>query len=445
MWPKFPSFSTSFRHSGTTFSPRSRHSAGFALASGISTIVIYYSATRKFYADTPDGSFKTSKPISGGSSQTALPTLRVHRLSIGYERDPGISIQQIALVSGSPTMEVFSIIEGHFGNLTAQVVKDCFLPFLMDPLMQMYRQHSPRDVYHRHGWFAGERPLYHRPPTNEIHLSVTRSFKALDKELLERFSHVPLTKSAACVVAAMYENFEQLLHVANLGNNIAILGRPRNTDNFYDVHVLSGDHSTDNLAERESIRALHPGEDLIHNGLFFGRKYTRAFGATLLNSSEEQIKTQRNLPESFSETAHPEVVTPPYMSSNPEVTDVRIMRGDVVVLGSSWLSDCLSKEEIVGLVGVWLKKRSDVTSGAWEVEEDVERDTLPVQLKDDTTEMYARWNAPKRFINIERNVATHLAQNAMGGANTQLRAELMDYRRTDLPRKELAIVVMLFE
>ncbi|KAJ6584239.1 glycosyl hydrolase family 3 C-terminal domain-containing protein [Mycena sp. CBHHK59/15] len=340
-------------------------------------------------------------------------------------------------------MEVFSIIEGHFGNLTAQVVKDCFLPFLMDPLMQMYRQHSPRDVYHRHGWFAGERPLYHRPPTNEIHLSVTRSFKALDKELLERFSHVPLTKSAACVVAAMYENFEQLLHVANLGNNIAILGRPRNTDNFYDVHVLSGDHSTDNLAERESIRALHPGEDLIHNGLFFGRKYTRAFGATLLNSSEEQIKTQRNLPESFSETAHPEVVTPPYMSSNPEVTDVRIMRGDVVVLGSSWLSDCLSKEEIVGLVGVWLKKRSDVTSGAWEVEEDVERDTLPVQLKDDTTEMYARWNAPKRFINIERNVATHLAQNAMGGANTQLRAELMDYRRTDLPRKELAIVFVV--
>jgi serine/threonine protein phosphatase PrpC len=47
----------------------------------------------------------------------------------------------------------------------------------------------------------------------------------------------------------------------------------------------------------------------------------------------------------------------PYLTAEPEVTTVHVKPGDFVVLGTKGLFECLSDEEIVGLVGVWVEER----------------------------------------------------------------------------------------
>ncbi len=47
---------------------------------------------------------------------------------------------------------------------------------------------------------------------------------------------------------------------------------------------------------------------------------------------------------------------------------------------------------------------------------------LPVRSsgKKDDTFMYRMWRTPKTFVNVDRNVAQHLARNALGGGNRDL-------------------------
>ena len=57
--------------------------------------------------------------------------------------------------------------------------------------------------------------------------------------------------------------------------------------------------------------------------------------------------------------------------------------------------------------------------------EGVTRDRLPVQMGEDHTVMYRYWGAEKKFVNIDDNAATHLARNALGGADKDLLGGLL--------------------
>jgi len=55
----------------------------------------------------------------------------------------------------------------------------------------------------------------------------------------------------------------------------------------------------------------------------------------------------------------------------------------------------------------------------------VERDELPVKLTDKPS-VYPWRSAKKQFVNVDDNVACHLARNALGGANRSLTANLLN-------------------
>ncbi|KAJ7119095.1 phosphatase 2C-like domain-containing protein [Mycena epipterygia] len=263
--------------------------------------------------------------------------------------------------------------------------------------------------------------------------------------------------SASCLVSALYEDDVRLLHVASLGNMRGILGRPREAEDgavTYDVHVLSVDHAPDNPAEQARIESGHPGEDVIENGQLFGRSYTRALGDGRLKWSPE---VQSRLHKDYlGAVPDPKVKTPPYISAEPEVSTIKILPGDFLVLSSRWLTESLTDEEVVGLVGVWLKKNEgtnlylplgqpppeDPTPGAVIMPEE-----LPVDLKPDSTIMYRRWNVSKRFINSDVTPTSHLANNAMGGADSDLREALLELApfESEGNTKSLGIVVVFFQ
>jgi pyruvate dehydrogenase phosphatase len=165
-------------------------------------------------------------------------------------------------------------------------------------------------------------------------------------------------------------------------------------------------------------------------------------------------------------------LTPPYFTAEPEITTTTIRKGDFVVLASDGLWDCLTNEEVVGLVGGWLETRGEevkigkkeggigegemvmlpfgkagrsgqdpkkgfgkgrgngwlkASKGGKEDRTTIwERTDLPVtSIKPDETKMNDRWGATKQFVNIDGNSAVHLARNALGGADRDLTGALL--------------------
>jgi len=113
-----------------------------------------------------------------------------------------------------------------------------------------------------------------------------------------------------------------------------------------------------------------------------------------------------------------------------------------------------SNEEAVGLVGLWLERKGNSNNSFWDASLDffseenvVDRGELPVQLTDEVTHYRRSWNAQKRFVNVDLNVARHLARNALGGASKDLHVALMS---TPAPRArhirdDISAVVVFFE
>ncbi|KAJ6557986.1 phosphatase 2C-domain-containing protein [Mycena capillaripes] len=251
--------------------------------------------------------------------------------------------------------------------------------------------------------------------------------------------------SSGRLVSALYDENTNLLHVVTLGNMLGVLGRPREADDGsvkYDVHVLSVDHTPNNPAEKSRIERLHPGETVIENGALFGRPYTRAFGDGKLkwsNDVQSRVHTDYLVP-----TPDPSVKTPPYISAEPDMTTIKVLPGDFLVLSTRCLAECLTDEEVVGLIGVWLNEGNmdidpnQLPAPSPTLPKVIMPQELPVDLKEDKTV----WNVPKHFVNGDVNPATHLAINAFGGANSELKQPPFESEGNTKP---LGIVVVFFQ
>ncbi|KAF7314547.1 PPM-type phosphatase domain-containing protein [Mycena kentingensis (nom. inval.)] len=262
--------------------------------------------------------------------------------------------------------------------------------------------------------------------------------------------------ASSCQLSALYDKDASLLHIVSLGNMRAILGRPRppaeDGSVMYDVHVLSVDHSPNNPDERDRVQALHKDEELFEDGTFLGRPYTRALGD---GRGKWTVKEQDRLHKDYlAPPPDPRVQTPPYVSADPDITSIKIESGDFLVMSSSWVSECLTNEEVVGLVGAWMKQHGENIHASFEdVKPDpapgpaLEAEDLPVKLKEDRTTFFRRWGVPKRFFNSEPNPTVHIAHNAMGGADANLRQALLEMAPVDSSgnTKSLAVAIMFFE
>jgi pyruvate dehydrogenase phosphatase len=247
--------------------------------------------------------------------------------------------------------------------------------------------------------------------------------------------------SGSCALLSFYDTNTNILRVACTGDSRAVLGR-RGESGKWVATPLSVDQTGGNPDEEARMRKLHPGEEhVIHRGrVLGGLEPTRAFGdATYKWSREVSEKLKRSF---FGKTPSGLLRTPPYVTAEPVVTTTKIQpeKGDFVVMATDGLWEMLTNEEVVGLVGQWIEKQSteknSSMASSW-VKMFSQQKGLPVEQGKGKAEKdgqkspirQQQWGVKasesERFVVEDKNVATHLVRNALGGKDKDMVCALL--------------------
>jgi pyruvate dehydrogenase phosphatase len=275
-----------------------------------------------------------------------------------------------------------------------------------------------------------------------VHESVEKVLKANSKLVAAELLAPAL--SGSCALLSFYDTNTNLLRVACTGDSRAVLGR-RGESGKWIATPLSVDQTGSNPDEEARMRKLHPGEDgVIRNGrVLGGLEPSRAFGdATYKWTREVSEKLKRSF---FGRTPSPNLRTPPYVTAEPVITTTKIEpdKGDFLVMATDGLWEMLTNEEVVGLVGQWIEKQSSDTKGnmgsSWVKMFSNEKKGLPVEHVKGN-ERWGRdgqkqpirqqqWGVKggenERFVVEDKNVATHLVRNALGGKDRDMVCALL--------------------
>ena len=287
-------------------------------------------------------------------------------------------------------------------------------------------------------------PTLRLPSTESIDKAIKTGFLRLDHEIVhESVAKVQKAQSklaaaellapalsGSCALLSFYDSSSKLLKVACTGDSRAVLGR-RGPNGKWTATPLSEDQTGSTPSEVERLRREHPGEkNVVKNGrILGGLEPSRAFGDAYYKWT---LKTNRELKQSyFSRSPSPLYASPPYVTAEPVITTTKVEpeRGDFVVMATDGLWEMLTNEEVVFLVGQWLesqhsdKGKSHKTSswlGNWYSSQktaSLEADSggagqkAPIRQQQwgTTTSLH------ERFVVEDKNAATHLIRNALGG------------------------------
>jgi pyruvate dehydrogenase phosphatase len=281
------------------------------------------------------------------------------------------------------------------------------------------------------------------PTPDSIDTAIKTGFTRLDNEIIhdsvEKVNQAKSKRVAAellapalsgsCALLSFYDSRSKLLKVACTGDSRAVLGR-RGPSGKWIASPLSIDQTGGNLEEVARMRKEHPGEpDVIRNGrVLGGLEPSRAFGDAVYKwSVEVQDKLKKSY---FTRTPSKLLRTPPYVTAEPVITTTKVQpeNGDFVVMATDGLWEMLSNEEVVGLVGQWLEAQASGSKSdtswlkSWFSSQS---QGLPVELasKEKSTGQKTpirqlQWGidgASDRFVVEDKNAATHLVRNALGG------------------------------
>ena len=201
------------------------------------------------------------------------------------------------------------------------------------------------------------------------------------------------------------------------------------------------------------MRAEHPNEPyVIRNGRVLGNlEPSRAFGdAAYKWSRETQEKIKRHF---FGRTPHNLLKTPPYVTAEPVVTSTVIepSKGDFVVMATDGLWEMLTNEEVVGLVGQWMETQHKESAGpkgsaswlsSWFNPESpkplpvekggnmdktgrVSNDNVGAEPPIRQQQWDLKQDGSSRFVTEDKNCATHLVRNALGGKDRDMVSALL--------------------
>ena len=277
-----------------------------------------------------------------------------------------------------------------------------------------------------------------------IHESVEKVEKANSKRVAAELLAPAL--SGSCALLSFYDSRSKLLRVACTGDSRAVLGR-RGKSGKWIATPLSEDQTGGTPSEITRLRAEHPNEQYVtRNGrILGGLEPSRAFGDSFYKWSKEmQLKIKKDF---FGKTPSSLLMTPPYVTAEPIITTTKVEpeNGDFVVMASDGLWECLTNEEVVGLVGQWLETQSLSTSGSrkngssswlkgWFSPDDA---ALPLEKSGLTREKpdgqkktlrMDQWGvngSDERFVVEDKNAATHLIRNALGGKDRDMVCALL--------------------
>lgn len=337
----------------------------------------------------------------------------------------------------------WGVFDGHSGWTTSAKLRQVLINFVARELNSTYKA-------------ALADPTKGTPSSDSIEAAIKTGFTRLDHEIVHESVEKVLKAnsklvaaellapalSGSCALLSFYDSNSKLLRVACTGDSRAVLGR-RSENGKWSATPLSVDQTGGNPDEEARMRKLHPGEDnVIRNGrVLGGLEPTRAFGDASYKWTREV--SDRLKQSFFGRTPSPHLRSPPYVTAEPVVTTTRIEpnKGDFVVMATDGLWEMLTNEEVVGLVGQWIEKQSAEGNGnsanSWIKMFSSQQKGLPVEQGNGkngkggqkTPIRQQQWGVKggenDRFVVEDKNVATHLVRNALGGKDKDMVCALL--------------------
>jgi pyruvate dehydrogenase phosphatase len=340
----------------------------------------------------------------------------------------------------------WGVFDGHSGWTTSAKLRQTLVSYVARELNATYKS-------------AMQDPKLKTPTAEAVDAAIKTGFLKLDNEIthesvakvLKAQSKVVAAEilapalSGSCALLSFYDSQSKELRVACTGDSRAVLGRRGNTGKWT-ATPLSIDQTGGTPSEDARLRAEHPGEPYVTmNGrILGGLEPSRAFGDAIYKwSAEVQDKMKRNF---FGRSPSKYLKTPPYVTAEPVVTRTKIEpgNGDFVVMATDGLWEMLTNEEVVGLVGQWLDKQATVGDSksaangwlqSW-FSSSPRSSPLPVehhQQGDDAGQRapvrQQQWGiqsgTDQRFVIEDKNAATHLVRNALGGKDRDMVSALL--------------------
>ncbi|KAK4496528.1 hypothetical protein PRZ48_012508 [Zasmidium cellare] len=340
----------------------------------------------------------------------------------------------------------WGVFDGHSGWTTSAKLRQTLVSYVARELNATYKS-------------ALQDPKLTTPTADSVDAAIKEGFVKLDNEIthesvakvLKAQSKVVAAEilapalSGSCALLSFYDSRSKELRVACTGDSRAVLGR-RGSSGKWTATALSIDQTGGTPSEDERLRAEHPGEpNVTLNGrILGGLEPSRAFGDAIYKwSTETQEKLRKNF---FGRSPSRFLKTPPYVTAEPVITRTKIdpTKGDFVVMATDGLWEMLTNEEVVGLVGQWLEKQASVSSEtksansgwlqSWFSSQ--KAGALPIEHHDqgDASGQRApvrqqQWGIPtgqdQRFVVEDKNAATHLVRNALGGKDKDMLSALL--------------------
>ncbi|KAI1005522.1 Protein phosphatase 2C [Podosphaera aphanis] len=355
----------------------------------------------------------------------------------------------------------WGVYDGHSGWTTSAKLRQVLINFVARELNFTYQTAAKENSF---------------PPSNEaIEAAIKTGFTQLDNEIVHESAEKTFKSnskiaaaellapalSGSCALLSFYDSSSKLLRVACTGDSRAILGR-RGEAGMWTALPLSTDQTGSNPSEEARMRKEHPREEnVIRNGrVLGGLEPTRAFGDASYKWSREV--SERLKASFFGRSPSKLLQTPPYVTAEPVVTTTQIHpeKGDFVVMATDGLWEMLSNEEVVGLVAEWIEKQASTSKGtSWirKLTRSQESGHLVQKVKT-SDQAFDGQKAPirqkqwgvtgerERFVVQDKNVATHLVRNALGGKDSEMVCALLSlpapYSRRY--RDDLTVEVIFF-
>ena len=345
--------------------------------------------------------------------------------------------------TGKTDWMFWGVFDGHAGWTTSAKLRQTLVSYVARELHATYKEGASAfpsaaavDAAIRKGFLTLDHEITHE--------SVQKVIKAQSK--LAAAELLAPALSGSCALLSFYDSRSKELRVACTGDSRAVLGR-RGARGKWTATPLSIDQTGGTPSEDARLRAEHPNEPYVTmNGrILGGLEPSRAFGDAVYKWSKE---IQDKLKDSyFGRSPSKYLKTPPYVTAEPVITTTKIepSQGDFVVMATDGLWEMLTNEEVIGLVGQWLEQQSTTTSKAtsgtssswlssWFRSQKAAG--LPVEHHDEGgTEgqrapiRQKQWGVPagqeERFVYEDKNAATHLVRNALGGKDTDMLSALL--------------------
>ncbi|KAL8711560.1 MAG: hypothetical protein Q9220_003970 [cf. Caloplaca sp. 1 TL-2023] len=355
----------------------------------------------------------------------------------------------------------WSVFDGHGGWTTSAKLRQVLTSYVARELSTAYKS----------AFTQGSQVPSAYPPPTVIDAAIKRGFLKCDHSIVHESviaAQKANTKSAAasllgpalsgsCALLSFYDTRSKELRVACTGDSRAVLGRrDANNNGVWTAQPLSEDQTGGTPSEMARLRAEHPGEDhVVSHGRILGNlEPSRAFGDAHYKWSrdiQELVKKQW-----FGRNPLALLKTPPYVTAEPVITTTKVApeNGDFVVLATDGLWEMLTNEEVVGLVGKWLDSNpvrgtngsstsTDSSSKTWTQSflgsggAKTQSESLPVARPQEvsgksgqrsSTIRRQQWDiraGDERFVFEDKNAATHLVRNALGGRDRDMVSGLL--------------------